>query len=110
MRRLLILPAAMLITAFVFVMVGQYKPAWTPQEVRAEAVMRGAALVKETLKSPENVIWELQAYNIDKNLLCYKFTVNGITGYSVISDGYILTSGAVYRRYCKHGDEYETVE
>lgn len=85
----------------------------TPQDearnARLYAISYGQMALEERLRDPDSVKYDLKAYNLSNNGLCYSYRAkNGfggmVSGVYVLKDGNAMTSNKAFEMYCSGGD------
>ena len=82
------------------------------QTARLYAISAGQIALEGSLRDPDSVKYEVKAYNLTNNALCYDYRAkNGFGGYS---NGYLAIVNSApkegaknYKKYCNDSFEYE---
>lgn len=82
------------------------------RNARLYAISFGQMAIEEKLRDPSSVKYDLKAYNLSNDSLCYSYRAkNGfggmVSGVTVIRDGQAFNSVKAFDKYCASGDNYE---
>ena len=79
---------------------------------RLRAISYGQMAIEDHLRDPSSVKYDLKAYNLSNDSLCYSYKArNGfggmVSGVTVIRDGQVFSSVKAFDKYCSGGANYE---